>query len=183
MPKLYSTDVQKILDGGLTDSEVARLFRMDARTVRMRISSVTPYAKRDGTALYMIRDCAPFLVPLPEDAVERVMRMNHADLPPMLRKEYWAGMRSRQQVLQAEGELWSTDRVLEYVGSMIKDIVMVIRLGGDAIERETDLTAVQRAAVKKFLDDLMESMRVRLEANFDRKRTTPEELARYTADL
>jgi hypothetical protein len=171
--KLMSEPVKEMLDGGFTVSEIARAFRMNPATVRDRVANVRPHGKREERKTYLLRDVAKYLVPVPEEQVHRVMRMNHMDLPPMLKKEYWIGQSNRLKVREQEGELWNTQSVLDYVGEAFKTIRMEIQLAADRLERETELTDRQREAVKSLMDGMMESIRANLTRIFAAKRRDP----------
>lgn len=158
--RVIRTDGEKrFLQGALTDTEISILFRVGARMVRERLDGVTPLRMDDGVAYYAFLKIAPLFVQLPEDVVERVLRLNHMQMPPMLRKEYWTGQAQMLKVKQAEGELFDAATVVMYVSELMKIFRMQLLLAGDTVERNTAMTERQRAALKYILDQALETTR------------------------
>ena len=137
--------------------QLTGIFEMDMRDIKAKITGVVqPCGERRGHPIYKIKDVAPYLVQPPYDIDEFIQRMSVADLPTILRKEYWAGMRSRQLFEKEQAELWPTSQVVETVSTLLKTIRMSLLLAREAVERETELTERQRAIVTKIVDNALE---------------------------
>jgi hypothetical protein len=169
-----SDDLNRLLAGEVNTTQLAQLFEVNVATVRSKLVPVRPV--RDdgrGAVVYRFRDVAPYLARLPNDVVSQVMRLNHMDLPPMLRKEYWTGQAQMLKVRQAEGELFAVDAVITYVAELIKTFRMGVLLMADAVERETVFTTRQREALALLQDDLLETVRSEAQRLFGEKFNDP----------
>lgn len=169
-----SDDLNRLLAGEVNTTQLAQLFETSVATVRSKLVPVRPV--RDdgrGAVVYRFRDVAPYLARLPNDVVSQVMRLNHMDLPPMLRKEYWTGQAQMLKVRQAEGELFAVDAVITYVAELIKTFRMGVLLMADAVERETVFTTRQREALALLQDDLLETVRSEAQRLFGEKFNDP----------
>lgn len=164
-PKAGEADA---LYGGIPVTQVAELFRSDVKTVRRKIieGNVAPCGKRSGVDVYHVRDVAPWLVKPAYDIETYIRRMNHTDLPPLLSKEFWNGLRARQRYELDAGNLWPTDQVLSVFAEVAKDLRMNLLLISDAIERETALTDRQREIVKSRIDEALEKIRADLVSKY-----------------
>jgi len=159
---------------GANVTELALLFGMERRDVQARIFGIPASGERNGVPVYRVRDVASSLAKLPADVVARVCRMNHADLPPMLKKEFWTGEMQRLKVRQMQGQLWQTDQVIEHAATAFKTIRMQLALLQDNAERETAFTEEQRAILKRLVDDTMETTRTTLVDQFEALRPVPQ---------
>lgn len=156
-----STDLNRLLAGEVTTTQLAQLFEVNVRVVRAKLVPIKPV--RDdgkGAVVYRFKEAAPYLCRLPDDVVGQVMRLNHMDLPPMLRKEFWLGQMTMLRVKQAEGELFQVDSVIEYVGELMKIFRMAVLLMSDSVERETVFTTRQRESLAALQDAVLENVRV-----------------------
>lgn len=137
--------------------QLTGIFEMDMRDIKAKITGVVqPCGERRGHPIYKIKDVAPYLVQPPYDIDEFIQKMSVADLPTFLRKEYWAGMRSRQLYEKEAAELWPTSKVIEVVSSLLKTIRMSMLLARESVERETELTSRQRAIITRIVDNALE---------------------------
>lgn len=161
-PATMSPDLRTVLTQGATSRQLAQMFQMDQVTVDRRLAAVRPVGERDGRHIWRVKDAAPTLVPLPTDAVDRVLRMGHMDLPPMLRKEYWQGQAQQLKVLEQEGHIWRTEAVQRYVGEAFREVRMEIKLLQDGLERNTELTERQRNLLSNAIDGCLTGIRDRL---------------------
>jgi hypothetical protein len=150
---------------GFTQTELAKMFTMSGGEVRSRLQDVPSSGMRNGRATYRMRDAAPKLMRMVEDAelVERILRMKHTQLPPALAKEFWQGQLNKQRFETLAGDLWPTVQVMEYVGGAYKTIRLSLQLLMDAVERETTLTDVQRRIIQDLVDATLEDMRETLQ--------------------
>lgn len=155
-PKVNEED-NNIVHQGATMTQICEMFRMDSRDVKAKLNGqVTSIGVRRGVPVYSIKDVAPYLVSPPYDVDEFIQRMGIADLPPLLRKEYWAGLRSRQLYEKEAAELWPTSEVIDTLSSLFKTLRMSLLLTREAVERETELTSRQRQIITRIIDNALE---------------------------
>jgi hypothetical protein len=158
-PRLEKNEVtsELLATGEATMSQLAQLFETDAKTLPKRLRGLRPAGARHNTSTYKIREAASRLVQ-PGYSID----MNHSDLPPLLTKEYWNGQRARQIFEENAGDLWRTSQVVEGFAEAFKTLRMSLLLMADSVERETNLSEVQRKIIKRMIDgaidDLRESM-------------------------
>lgn len=151
---------------GLNLSQLGVLFRMDHRVLVEKLHGVTPSGYRGRAALYRVHEVAPHLVKPIYDIETYIKRMHHNDLPKHLTKEFWAGLRAKQEYELRAGQLWHTNQVVEKVSELYKLIAMSTRLLTDNIERTTELTDKQRALVNEGLRGMLETLQQKIEENF-----------------
>lgn len=151
---------------GLNLSELGRLFHMDHRVLVEKLHGVQPSGKRGKAETYLVHEVAPYLVKPIFDIENYIKRMNHADLPKMLTKEFWAGQRSRQEYLLKAGDLWPTSDVVKNVGELMKLVAMNVKLTSDAVERQVELTNRQREIIKGLMDALLKDLRTQVIKTF-----------------
>lgn len=152
---------------GCTITDLSMLFRLDARTVRIRLADVPPDGKRGNYPLWQIITAAPYLVKPAYDVEQYIKKMRPNDLPPLLLKEYWNGQRARQRFEEDEGLLWRTQKVVETLSEVFKTARMTILLLPDTLERETTLTDSQRQIIRDECDKTLEAMRDNLVEKFE----------------
>lgn len=157
-----------IIYDGATMSQMCELFHMDFRTLtrRMRKSDVKPCGKRNGYDIYAVHEVAPWVLPPAMDIEDYIRHMNPQDLPKMLSKEYWAGMRSRQEYMLREGDLWPTVKVQEAFSKIVQILVMNTRVIEDEVDRKEELSERQRKLVKDSIDSLITTCREKLMSHF-----------------
>lgn len=161
------SESRAIIYQGATIPQLAAMFELKSADVLRKLANVAPTGKNtDGKDLYRVREAASQLARLPDNVVAQVMRLNHMDLPPMLRKEYWTGQNAMLKFLQAEGELWDTGAVVEYVAEAFKTIRMSLLLMTDTLERDSDLSETQRETLKTIIDSTLGDIRERLVITF-----------------
>lgn len=154
---------------GVTITQIARIFHVDAKLVPGKIHAVKPAGERAGFPVYHIHEVAPYLVKPQGDIAAHIKRMNHRDLPPLLQREFWTGQRARLAFERDEGDLWPTAQVVEYIGAAFQAIRMSLLLMADNIEREITLSSQQRAAMRRLADATLDDMRGRLTGDFQQR--------------
>lgn len=143
---------------GASMSQLAKIFSMDQRDIKAKLGgNVNPCGHRRNHPIYQIRDVAPYLVAPPYDMDEFIQRMSHADLPPILRKEYWAARNSQQNYEIKAGELWPTSEVMDVMAMLLKNIRTSLLITRESVERETELTPRQRTIITNIIDSALES--------------------------
>lgn len=157
---------QAMLYEGLNLSQLGIAFRMDHRVLVEKLHGVAPSGKRNGVPTFQIHEVAPHLVKPIYDIESYIKRMNHADLPKHLTKEFWAGLRSKQEYELRAGDLWPTEKVVEKVGELFKLVKMSLLLATDAVERQTELSSRQREIIKDLMDGLLEDLHHQVTTEF-----------------
>lgn len=156
-----------IIYEGANKSQLCLLFGCDDATLMRKMRGLHPVGKRNGFPIWSVREIAQRMVkPTPEQVDEAIRRMNHADLPKHLTKEYWAGLRSRQEYEIKAGDLWSTLQVVERVSEMVKTLNMELNLLPDAVERQSELSTKQRDILFKLIDGAKSNMLRKLQEQF-----------------
>lgn len=157
---------------GATQDQLMRLFKVDHRTIKKRLveSGVKPVGKSpSNAALYSIFEIAPYLVKPVFDVETYIRQMNHNDLPKHLTKEFWAGLRSKQEYELKQGNLWPTETVVEEVGELMKLVKMSTLLMLDAVERQTELSDRQRNIIQQLAHGMLEDLVKRIEERFNNR--------------
>lgn len=138
---------------GASITQLSTIFGMDVREIRTRMRGmVMPCGQRANNEIYSIKEVAPYLVQPAYDMDEFIQRMSTADLPTLLRKEYWAGMRSRQLYEKEAAELWGTQEVIETISEVLKTVRLSMLLSRESISRETELTPRQQQIIERIID-------------------------------
>lgn len=171
---IIDEDSEAILYQGASLIQLQRLFSMDGRDIKAKLhgTPVKPCGERRGYPVYSIRDVAPYLVTFPFDTDELIQKMSLADLPMMLRKEYWAGMRSRQLYEKEAAELWPTAEVVDMVSTLLKTLRLSLLLSREAVERETELSERQRDIISRIIDNALEDCYASTTRKFSENKTT-----------
>ena len=165
---------------GLNQSQFMKLFRCSNVKVQQAIfeSGAKPTGNVRGFDLYSVYDLAPYLVRPVGDFEAYIRKMNHEDLPKQLTKEFWAGLRSRQEYLEKAGHLWSTEKVVQEVGELFKIMKMQALLARDAVDRQTELSPRQRQIITSLMDGMLANLIERINSRF----RTPDESEKAAAD-
>lgn len=171
-PKTTDED-NNIVYGGATMTQICEMFRMDSRDVNAKLNGqAKPIGIRRGVPTYAVKDVAPYLVSPPYDIDEFIQRMSIADLPPLLRKEYWAGLRSRQLYEKEAAELWPTSDVVDMVSSLFKTLRMSLLLTREGVERETELSERQRQIITRIIDNALEDAYAATVSKFSKEKSS-----------
>ncbi len=143
-----------ILDG-CNQTQLCKIFAIDRRNLEDKIRDVAPSGTRGGYPIFRIKDVAPHVVKPIYDVETYIRKMNHKDLPPALSREYWTGLRAKQEYELREKELWHTTDVIIKVGELMQALKMSWMLTRDSIERDTVLTPEQRERMIELMDDAL----------------------------
>lgn len=157
---------EAMLFQGANITQIAKLFRMERRDVTPKILDVAPCGQRGGYPVYYIHEVAPHLVKPIYDVETYLKRMHPNDLPKGLTKEFWSGMRAKQEYDKAAGNLWATDEVIDTMSEAFKMLRMAILLAGDTVEREMVFTTEQREKLRVIMDGALNDCANRLVERF-----------------
>lgn len=161
-------ETKAIIYEGLNLSQICALFGQDHRTVVKKLfeGNVKPVGKRYNAEIYKFGDVAPWLVKPAFDIETYIKKMDHRELPKALTKEFWAGLRSKQDYEEKAGLLWRTEKVVEEVGELMKLVKMSSLLMLDAVERQTELTDRQREIIRQLTHGMLNDLLEKVEKTF-----------------
>lgn len=156
---------------GVNQDQLMRMFKMDHRTAKRkmmeaRAGGIRPIGTKYGGDLYVIHEIAPYFCKPVMDPSEYIKSMDPRELPKILTKEFWAGQRSRQDYEEKAGLLWSTEKIIEEVGELMKLFKMSALLTLDAVERQTELTASQRQIIRSLTNGMLADLIQRIQTRF-----------------
>lgn len=151
-------DTQAMLFDGCNLTQLAKIFRMERRDLSPKLREVTPCGNRGGYPIYYIHEVAPHVVKPIYDIEQYIMRMNHNDLPKMVSKEFWNGLKAKQDYQLRAGELWPTEEVVSVMSEAFKQIRMSLLLMPDALDRESTLTHQQQDRLRKMIDGALNDL-------------------------
>ncbi len=162
--KVMDGETKGMLFEGASISQLGRMFAMDNRTVIAKITGLEPCGKRAGHPIYAIKDAAPHLVePILdlediETVITYVRKLNHANLPKMLTKEFWAAMLSKQKFEEEAGDLWRTEKVIEVYAELVKSVRMPLVLALDNVASEVELNDRTQQIITGIIDSILEEL-------------------------
>lgn len=159
---------------GASPTELSHLFKLPLATVRDRLKDVAPSHKRGANDVYSVAEAAPYLIRVAEDdaeAIERILKMRHTDLPKMLAKEFWYAQTQKQKYELAAGDLWPTVKIVEFVGEAFKQMRLSLQLMSDTVDRQETLTEAQRLVIQRLVDSVLDDMREKMVDAFKNGRT------------
>lgn len=171
-----SSTTSMIFDG-VTKSQMVDLFKMDARTInrRLAVSDIEPSGTRNGYDIFHVRDVAPWLLPPKMNMESYIKNMNPQDLPKMLSKEFWNGLKARQDYRLRENDLWETSEVHTCLSEMVQVLVMSSRTIEDQVDRLAELSPKQREVLRSCVRSLMDSLRETALTHFKERKQEREE--------
>lgn len=173
--ELSDTQQKHILYRGATVSDLEIIFKLDRRTIIKRIEGVQPCGKRAQADIFLIRECAPYLVKPAGDMGEFIKNARSVDLPPLLQKEYWNGLRAKQDFLLREGDVWRTEQVQGLVAEAFKVVRNNLMLMPDQLALKTTISDVQRTEILEMLDSTIAGIKEALLNVFDVEPETGDE--------
>lgn len=139
---------------GMSISQMSKLFEMERRDISEKIekAGIKPCGKNGPWDIYKLKEVMPAVVKPLYDVESYLLRMNPADLPKTLSKEFWAAQRSKQEFDLKAGNLWPTEKVVTEAGELFKLFKMSLLLMVDTVERQVELTEEQRNIIKRMAD-------------------------------
>lgn len=152
--------------GGVSINQLRTIFRISDMEIKRRLGDLEPVGKgRQGNPVYDLAEAAAKIVrpQLTPEAIDRYMRtVNHANLPPLVSKNYWDGLRSRERYREQTDELWETEDVVRLLSSVFQTIRATLVLLPDTMRAREDMTEAQFRFVTRIVDDAIEDILARL---------------------
>jgi len=146
------SDVELLATGEATKAQIAKLFRRDPKTMDRLLYGLIPAGVRRGAAVYSIEEAAGRLVKPGYSIEAYIRRMHHTDLPPLLQKEFWNGLRARQAYEKEQGDLWPTSEVLAVFAEAFQTLRTALLLLPDSVDREVTLIQAAKDVLKRLTD-------------------------------
>lgn len=150
---LGDMDMRHVMKG-VSTSWLAQAFRMDPITVKKKLVNCPTLGRARNAWTYDLVVAAQYLVKPKVDIKEYVKTLRPSDLPAYLQSEFWEAQNKRQKWEENAGELWRTEKVVETFAEVFKLIKDTTNLWIDGLERESGVTAEQRAILTKEIDRL-----------------------------
>lgn len=147
-------------------SQIAKLFRTDAKTLPQRMHGVVSVGKRAGYKVYNIAEAAGRLVKPGYEIEEFIRQMSPQEMPPLLQKEYWNGQKARLAFEKELGNLWPTEDVVEHTAVLQQGIRQAINLATDEVDREESFTTGQRKVFRRIMDNAIVEMGEKIQEAF-----------------
>lgn len=167
MTKRQTDVTSELLETGeATMSQIAKLFRTDAKTLPERMHGVVSKGKRNGYRVYSIAEAAGRLVKPGYEIEEFIRQMSPQEMPPLLQKEYWNGQNARLKHEKELGNLWPTEDVVEFAAVLCQGVRQALILAVDDIDREEGFTSGQRKAFRRIMDGAITEMSEKLQETF-----------------
>lgn len=156
-------DEAKLIHVGATVPQLAAMFGMANKTVRDRVvGRVTPSRPKGQTEKdplrYHVRDVAPLLCDPQVDIEELLKSLTPDKFPPKLQDAFWKAQKSRLEVEEKMGHLWSTERVVGAMAEAFKPMRMSILMFMENIEQQSELTPLQRRLLTDMSDSLLQTL-------------------------
>lgn len=167
MSTARTSEEMTIIYKGATVGDLAQIFDMTPNDVNKRIVGNVPSVNPDHRVpRYRLRDAAPYLCNVVFDIEQFLKDMTPAKLPPALQDAFWKAQRTRQQFEAEQGELWSTQRVVEVFAEVFKTFRMTVMMFSDSIEQEVALSPQIRQILNEKGDALLDMAHKNLVAQF-----------------
>ena len=146
------------LRSGVSITWLKGLTGMDHKTVKKRLGPCKAKGKKLGFDVYDPIEALSYLIKPKFDVADYMKTMNIAELPPMLRKEYWEAENKKLTYQERAGELWRTSDVLAVFAEAFKLIKTTTQVWADDVERDAGLKAEQYKALIGRVDALREDL-------------------------
>ena len=164
--KLAEEDSELCATSQANQSQLAALFKRDPKAMPRLLDGLAPTGERRGAKVYSIPEAAQRLVKPGYEIEEYLKRMHPSDIPALLLKEFWNGLRARQAFEENEGDLWRTAEMIAVFAEAAQTMRTSLLLVSDALEREQELTEGQRLAVEGLIDGAIQDMQKALVERF-----------------
>lgn len=158
-------DLLSLLHDGASLNQLHLMFHMRAETVAGKLRNLPPVGERGGYPIYDIHEAARLLIkPLNVEAAIR--KMKSEDLPPDLQKNFWLGLKARDEYYIAKGKLVPVEEIVSAFATAAKEIRIALQLTVDRLEKRTEVTEEQRAIFLETIDTTLSTINDRLDKAF-----------------
>lgn len=148
-------------------SQIAKLFRTDAKTLPERMHGIVSVGKRNGYRVYSIAEAASRLVKPGYEIEQFIKQMSPQELPPLLSKEFWNGQKARLAFEKEQGNVWETGDIVAFAGVLQQEIRQSLILATDDVDREESFTDGQRKVFRRIMDEAIVKMREKVKEAFE----------------
>lgn len=148
---------------GVTSNWLGQMFNMDPRTVRKKLSPLSPIGKGKGGAdLWNFRKACQYLVEPNIDLGEYLQTIRPEQLPNKINKDYWDARQKRLKYFEEAGDLWRTEKVLDMFAETLKHMRGCMNLWIDTIGKNATTTPEQKVVIQNLIDALQSDMHTML---------------------
>lgn len=167
-PKIQNEEDQMIVYVGANITQLSQIFNVPEQQIRAKLADndVKPDGVRRGVPIWKIKNAAPYIVKPMGNMQEYLQNASPNDLPPKLTKEFWAGMRAKQEYEVRAGQLWHTTEVIKKVSALMKLVKQSAQLFSDSVERTTELTDRQKKILEQLKDAMLNDLHKKVLENF-----------------
>lgn len=167
MSNARSSEDMTMIYKGCSVSELSAIFDMTPVDVNKRISGNVQSTNPDHRVpRYRLKEAAPYLCNVVFDIEQFLKDMSPAKLPPALQDAFWKAQKTRQQFEQDQGDLWSTQRVVEVLAEVFKTFRMTMMMMSDTIDQQAELSPQVRSLIQQMSDQILEMAHKNLVAQF-----------------
>lgn len=151
-------DVHEI-ERGVTVPWLCQAFTLGRGTVETKLVDCPALRTgKHGGKVYDLRVAAAYLVKPKLNVARYIKNLKKEDLPPQLKREFWAARLSEQKWRVQAGELWPSDDVMAVFGETFKSIKETTMLWAGTLEESVGLTDEQRELLIELVDGLLDNM-------------------------
>lgn len=154
------TDFQNLLRGA-SINQLAEIFQCDRRTVTNKLRSLKPSGARSGFPIFSIKEAAPLILKVKEDA----------KITAAIEKDFWDAQLKRQKYERENYDLWPTDQVEDVIATLLKIFRESYTMYIDNMETDSDVPAHLIEKLKRQGDHMLQTCFESLEANEFRQRS------------
>lgn len=159
------SDLLAVLHDGASLNQLALMFKMRSETVARDCRDLSPIGMRGGYPVYSIKEAAQRLIkPLNPEAIIR--RMKSEDLPPDLQKNFWLGLKAKNEYLIEKGRLFPVEEIVSAFAEAANIIRVDLQLMIDKIGKRTEVTPEQRVVFGELIDGTLSLIHEHLDEAF-----------------
>ena len=153
----------KLMHIGATIPQLQVMFKLPQNTIKQRLLGHVAGSRPKGASendppRYLVRDAAPYLCEPKIDIEEILKSITPSKIPPALSDAFWKGQKTRLEVMEKQGDLWSTERVVKILGEAFKPCRMAIMMFKEHVEQQEELSPSARSLLDGLSDDLLASL-------------------------
>lgn len=180
----FSLKLDKLFEiqRGVTLQWLVQAFAVPRSVAVKRLAKCPPIkTHRNGAKVYDFRVAVTYMVEPKVSIHEYIQKLDPKQLPPQLKREFWAAKIAEQRWRKDAGQLWSSEDVITVFGEVFKLIKSKTQLWGDSVDTVEALSDVQRETINELVHDLLSQIFKSLE-DLESGRATPSQLAEADDD-